>query len=87
MGSRELHTYLFQGLAGQSVILETHGNLDLTMALYSPAGSMLSANDDGGVNGNSRITWNLAESGTYHVEVEGYSSSETGPYSISLDVQ
>ena len=61
--------------------LRTTGSVDTYGSLYGEDGSLIAANDDGGINENFRITSAL-EAGTYFVEVEGFGSSDTGDYRL-----
>jgi tyrosinase len=72
------------GAAGNYVI-ETQGTTDVVMGLYGPNDmtTLIVENDDGGVQGNSRISRNLSL-GTYYVRVRHYSSTSTGNYSIAV---
>jgi tyrosinase len=72
------------GAAGNYVI-ETQGTTDVVMGLYGPndMATLSVENDDGEVQGNSRISPNLSL-GTYYVRVRHYSSTSAGNYSIAV---
>ncbi|MFT5623567.1 MAG: serralysin [Lentimonas sp.] len=57
---------------------------DSWAVLYSPSGSYLAYDNNGGPGSDSEITYTAATSGTYYVSVEGYFSSNTGTYTVSL---
>jgi tyrosinase len=65
--------------------IETSGNSDTVMTLSGPdnASNELAANDDGGVNFNSRIAMNLS-AGNYTIRVRMFSTTATGNYSIGV---
>ena len=66
-------------------VIETQGTTDVVMGLYGPndMATLIVENDDGGVQGNSRISRNLSL-GTYYVRVRHYTSTSTGNYSIGV---
>ncbi|MBL8173313.1 MAG: PPC domain-containing protein [Bryobacterales bacterium] len=59
---------------------------DSYVLLYAPDGSLLAANDDGGVGFNARIPpvgrLTLPSSGTYTVEVSSFKPFEVGAYNV-----
>ena len=74
-------------VAGQSYIFDATGTTlsDPTLALHNAAGTQLAFNDDGGPGLNSRIEFTAATSGTYFLDVGGFSSA-TGSYTLSTRV-
>ena len=59
----------------------TTGSLDTYGRLESSSGSSLATDDDGGRGNNFRIDHSV-DSGTYYLQVRGYSSSGTGSYTV-----
>jgi hypothetical protein len=57
--------------------------VDTYGTLYKSNGTFLTEADDTGSNANFTITRSLA-AGTYAIAVEGYSSTDTGAYTLSL---
>jgi hypothetical protein len=85
--------YTFNVVAGQqAAITLTSSNAPATdtfLTLIGPNGVVLSTDDDSGGLTNSRIPGGtgmlpLGLSGTYTIEVTGFSPGETGPYSLNL---
>lgn len=58
------------------------GLADPYLSLMSPAGAMITANDDGGGGRNSLITYTATASGTYYLSARGYTSN-IGDYLLS----
>jgi hypothetical protein len=82
--------YTFSGTAGQQVaILATSAYFDGYMYLIGPAGTVVAQDDDGGGSLNPRIPagtgyYTLPSTGTYTVEVTGYSINAVGTYTLRL---
>ena len=74
-------------VAGQSYIFDATGSTlsDPTLALRNAAGTQLAFSDDGGPGLNSRIEFTAATSGTYFLDVGGFSSA-TGSYTLSARI-
>jgi hypothetical protein len=68
------------------LILETDGNMDVYMELYSDAGELLDEDDDGGGEANSRIEFFADAGELYIVKVRGY-SSDTGSYRFRASIE
>jgi len=72
------------------VAVETHGGIDVFARLIrvvpDALDEQIASNDDGGDGANALIEQELAP-GWYIVEVQGYSSSITGDYEISVTVE
>ena len=64
----------------------TTGNTDTYGTLQSSSGSTLATNDDGGSGTNFSIARSVS-AGTYYIAVRGYSSSETGSYTVHASFQ
>lgn len=65
--------------SGQYTFLsKTNGYEDTYAELYDANGRRLTYNDDGGSNGNFKISWNLTAGETYTLRVRYYSSNKTG---------
>lgn len=78
--STETSTYLLSAY--------TQGGLDTYMELYSPSSSTSSVveNDDGD-DGNARISYVITETGRWYINVRGYSTDETGDYSLVVSME
>jgi hypothetical protein len=76
--------FSFQAVAGKRYRIETGGNLDTYLELYGSADTPLEEDDDDGSNANGLVEWDCTVSGTYHVKVRGFSTVESGPYTISI---
>ena len=73
------------GQNGQVLNIWVEGSFDTTVALVSPNGERLAFNDDFGAYNISRIgSFTLPASGTYTIAVAGYSSAETGSYTLTV---
>ena len=59
---------------------------DSVLKLYSPSGSKIAENDDGGTGRGSRIDYTATSSGTYTIIVEGHSGSDEGSYQLSVQL-
>lgn len=55
---------------------------DPFMRLYDASGALITSNDDGGGNLNSRIVFEAAVSGVYYVEAAGFDDTGSGEYTI-----
>ena len=80
--------FAFQAERGAEYTIETHvrSGLDTVIELYNSGGSRLGSDDDSGDGAASKLVWMAPSSGTYYVNVKGYSRSETGAYELSLSV-
>ncbi len=65
---------------------ETTGNRDTYGTLFNANEIVIATDDDSGASANFRIVRQL-DPGTYYIEVRGYSSSTTGPYTLVLSAQ
>lgn len=79
----DLDAFKFTLATSRTVTLRTTGGVDTYGTLYTSGGSRLTQADDTGSDLNFTITRSLAP-GTYIIIVEGYSSSDTGPYTLVL---
>ncbi len=88
--------YTFNAGAGQKIsILATAanpGNPDTFLTLLGPNGVVLMIDDDSGGLTNSRIpggakSLTLGLAGTYTFEVTGFTASEVGPYTVTLNTE
>jgi subtilisin family serine protease len=78
--------FSFAVVAGQTYSIETNlGTLTDTMVnVYDQNGNWEAFNDDSGTSFASRLLWTADYTGTAHVEVMAYSTSQTGSYELSL---
>ena len=65
--------------------IETIGDLDTYMDLYSESGMEMLSNDDGGEGDNARIDLFLESTGRFFVRVKHYDGSDQGEYRIVAD--
>ncbi|MBN1772307.1 MAG: DUF4215 domain-containing protein [Deltaproteobacteria bacterium] len=79
-------TYVFRLTTRSNVVLDTVGTAwDTVLYLYAAAcsGTPIACNDDGGGSGTtSRISITL-DPGTYYVVVDGYFTTNTGPFVLN----
>ncbi len=75
----QYHFYVFQGRAGQNVLIEVlaadDSPLDPVAALLDPEGEILAEGDDSNGTLDARFRATLPEDGTYTVRINGYLSS------------
>jgi hypothetical protein len=83
--------YSFQGTAGQRLNItmsQSGGTIDPYLYLIGPSGFVISQDDDGNGNGNSRIspsgTFTLPDNGKYIIEATSFATGETGNYTINV---
>ncbi|MGN0771520.1 MAG: InlB B-repeat-containing protein [Christensenellales bacterium] len=67
----------FVPLVSQSITIYSSGSWDTYGYLYSSNMSLLSYNDDGGINNNFSITYSVKAGQLYYIKACGYSSSGT----------
>ena len=67
--------------AGRRLIAYTESNLDTVMRIYNAQGEEIAFDDDSGTNLNARVNIRVP-AGTYTIEVRGYGSGDTGPYTL-----
>jgi murein DD-endopeptidase MepM/ murein hydrolase activator NlpD len=80
-------TYYFHGVAGRIISIrmwKDGSSVDSYLELYSPSGSRIGRNDDGGGNRNSWLVAQLGSSGTYRVKARSYNHASSGDYEIRL---
>lgn len=76
--------YKFKAKTSGRYTIETEGQTDLIMALYSSDGTLIAQDDDSGVGRNPRITVPLNPD-TYKVQVRHYNTTGgTGTYGIKV---
>ena len=77
--------YSFVANAGFTYVIQTRGEVDTKLTLYSTDGtSVLKTDDDGGSGRNALITFVPEKSGTYYFAVYGYDNSKYGIYTIAV---
>lgn len=78
-------THFFQGNAGQSVTLDLSSeDFDTYLTLYGPDGRVIAENDDSNGGFNSQIVTRLPATGTYRLEVRGFSNFAAGQYALTI---
>jgi len=82
-GKKDL--YQFKALQAARYTIETEGPSDTFVSLFGPTSqtTLISQDDDGGVDRNGRIVIDLAP-GTYFVQVRHFSSTGTGKYGVKV---
>jgi hypothetical protein len=81
-------TYYFNGTNGRVISIRmnaTGGGVDTYLELYSPSGTFLKSNDDGGGGTNSWLVQTLTADGTYRIVARSYSNASSGTYTIKLE--
>ena len=74
--------YSFQGNAGQDVVITLDSSqFDTYLYLYDSNGRLVAENDDADGT-NSRLSLRLPTSGTYQVQVRGFSEAAAGHYAL-----
>ena len=63
----------------------TTGDTDTYGYIEDSSGNVLAEDDDGGADRNFRVSA-LVEPGTYYIRVRGFSTSSTGAYALTLQV-
>ncbi|MEB3882161.1 DVUA0089 family protein [Lyngbya sp. CCY1209] len=77
--------YMFEGEAGQRVILEmTSREFDPYLILMDAEGAELAQDDDSGGDKNARIEVTLPESGIYTFLANSYEAGQSGTYQLRL---
>lgn len=67
-----------------SKLIQTFGNEDMKMELYSSSGTLLASDDDDGHGLNSLIRYYLTAGNTYKIKIYFYSSSISGFTKLSI---
>ncbi|MDR0780728.1 MAG: PPC domain-containing protein [Pseudomonadales bacterium] len=77
--------YRYQGNAGAIVMLDLNSSaFDTYLTLASPSGERWSNDDFDDDVDHSRLMLRLSETGEYQVEVAGYSTTDSGAYTLTL---
>ncbi len=58
--------------------------IDTVLTLYGPDGEYIAEDDDGGEGTDSRLRFSPSHSGTYNLEVRGYSTSNHGSFVVQV---
>ena len=75
----------FTGRAGDTVTAELESaDFDANLILTDGHGNRLAANDDGGMNCNSRLTYVLQHDGPYRIYVNSSATAELGAFRVAL---
>jgi len=81
--------YYFSGIQGRIVSIRMNrsgGSLDSYLELYSPNGTLVAVDDDGG-GWSTRDSWlvtTLSQSGVYRIKARSYRNASSGAYTIRL---
>jgi hypothetical protein len=82
---KRFRRHSFDGRAGQYVTIDlTSGAFDTYLILEGPEGFVVADNDDYGAGTDSRISWELQQTGRYTVVVQGYWEDAEGPYEVVI---
>jgi hypothetical protein len=78
--------WTFQGVVGQTVQITLRSTaFDAYLILLDPNGFELEENDDfSGTSGDSRITYQLTDAGTYTIYANSFDPGEMGAYTLEL---
>ncbi|MEE9189539.1 MAG: Ser-Thr-rich GPI-anchored membrane family protein, partial [Candidatus Neomarinimicrobiota bacterium] len=77
--------YTFRTMLPGTYFIETHGSVDTYMYLYeSNASTLVRDNNDGGIDLNAKIAWELNGNSLYYVLVHEDGYNATGNYSIDV---
>ena len=68
------------------LVAYTESNLDTIMRIFNAQGVEVGYDDDSGEDYNARVNINVS-AGTFTIEVRGYNSRDTGPYTLHTSVQ
>jgi len=75
----------FTGRAGDTITAELESaDFDANLILTDGHGNRLAANDDGGANCNSRLTYVLRQDGPYRIYVNSSATAELGAFRLGL---
>jgi len=80
-------TYYFGGTANRVVSIRMNkidSGLDSYLELWSPSGSLVAVNDDGGGDHNSWLVATLPSNGTYRIVARSWNSSSSGRYTLRV---
>ena len=66
-----------------TLVAYTTGSTDTYGSILDSSGTVLASDDEGGESSNFRVFTSVS-SGTYYIEVRGYSSSTTGNYTLHV---
>jgi hypothetical protein len=81
-------TYVFDGLAGQSVHVEmTSSQFDTYVGLMTPTGDLIENDDFEGSTSRSVVELDLTETGRYRVVATSYAAAEAGRYRLTVNTQ
>jgi Bacterial pre-peptidase C-terminal domain len=77
--------WTFQATAGQTVRITMHAGFDAYLLLLDPRGNFLEENNNyPGGGSDSRISWDIDETGTYTIYANSFAPGATGPYTLEL---
>jgi len=79
--------YYFAGVADRAISIRMNkldAGLDSYLELYSPAGTKLVENDDGGDAHNAWLVYSLPTDGTYRILARSYNLASSGRYNLAI---
>ena len=80
-----LDTHVFEGRAGQYVIVEMEsGDFDTYLGMTTPGGETIENDDWEGSSSRSRIEMELPADGRYRITTTSYAAEETGGYLLAV---
>ena len=69
---------------GKTKLIQTFGNKDTVLELYSSSGTLLKSNDDGGYNNNGFLAYYFTSNTQYKLRVKFYNSSLYGTTKLAI---
>ncbi len=80
-----VNAHLFEGIAGQVVIIDLISDeFDAYLLLFDPGNVLVDQDDDGGDGTNARMALELPITGTYSIGVNSWAVGETGRYQLTV---
>ena len=76
--------YRLRASENQIITFRAESDDDTTLTLYDRDGYQLSYDDDSGGNLNPRLAYTFSNSGTYYIQVNSYTGSTTGSFTLSM---
>jgi hypothetical protein len=79
---------IFYAMSGRNYIIETDipewYSTDTTLTIYDPGRTQIAYDEDGGINGGSKILWYAPYTGVCYIKVDKSHSYSYGSYGLSL---
>lgn len=85
LGANQKTNYTFVALAGEQISVIVSAKFDSYLELYDPTGFLLVEDDNGAGGNNPQINgFKIPKNGEYRIVLRGYSSKDTGVFTLSL---